>query len=59
MSYFALSLTTLPDYLKSSGLAKQLLAEDETLQCSDLADGNLNLVFRVRNEAGQSVIVKQ
>ena len=53
MSYFALSLTTLPDYLKSSGLAKQLLAEDETLQCSDLADGNLNLVFRVRNEAGQ------
>lgn len=59
MSYFALSLATLPDYLKSSGLAKQFLAEDQFLQCSDLADGNLNLVFRVRNAAGQSVIVKQ
>ncbi len=59
MSYFALSLTTLPDYLKNSGLAKQLLAEDEALQCSDLADGNLNLVFRVRNSAGRSIIVKQ
>ncbi|MDZ4297440.1 MAG: S-methyl-5-thioribose kinase [Moraxellaceae bacterium] len=59
MSYFALSLATLPDYLKSRGLAAEFLAKDESLQCSDLADGNLNLVFRVQNQAGQSVIVKQ
>jgi 5-methylthioribose kinase len=59
VSYFALSLATLPDYLKSSGLAAKYLAKDDVWQCSDLADGNLNLVFRVCNKAGQSVIVKQ
>ncbi len=36
-----------------------ILGEHSTLRCEEFGDGNLNLVFRVENEKGISLIVKQ
>lgn len=32
---------------------------DDSLTCYEFGDGNLNMVFRVSNQAGQSIILKQ
>lgn len=57
--YYALDNTSVVLWMQASGLAKKLLATDEGLKAEDLADGNVNLVFRVSNGSGRSVIVKQ
>ena len=57
--YYALETGTVVPWLQKTGLAQQLLGAQTDLRCEDLADGNVNLVFRVSNSAGRSIIVKQ
>ncbi|WP_068858877.1 S-methyl-5-thioribose kinase [Perlucidibaca aquatica] len=58
-NYYALDKNTVVSWLQKTGLANQLLGSNEHLHSQDLADGNVNLVFRVSNAAGRSLIVKQ
>lgn len=58
-SYYALEAGTVVPWLQENGLAQQLLGTETDLRCEDLADGNVNLVFRVSSPAGRSIIVKQ
>lgn len=58
-NYYALEKDTVVPWLQKTGLAQQLLGTQTDLRCEDLADGNVNLVFRVSNPAGRSIIVKQ
>ena len=58
-NYYALETETVVPWLQKTGLAQQLLGAQTDLRCEDLADGNVNLVFRVSNPAGRSIIVKQ
>ena len=37
----------------------ELFGEHSQLHCQEFGDGNLNLVFRVKNQFGTSLIVKQ
>ncbi len=54
----ALNEQTVKDYLRGKGLAK-LLGEG-SWQAEPITEGNVNLLFRVRNPAnGRSVVVKQ
>jgi len=57
--YYALDVNSVVTWLQANGLARQLLGTETGLQGEDLADGNVNLVFRVSSPAGRSVIVKQ
>lgn len=57
--YQALDTASVVSWLLSTGLATSLLGTDEGLLAEDLADGNVNLVFRVSAPSGRSVIVKQ
>lgn len=58
-AYYPLSVNSLPDYLRQKGWFSTLFNASDVLQCTDLADGNLNLVFRVEGSSGRSLIVKQ
>lgn len=58
-SYYALETGTVVPWLQQAGLAQRLLGTPHDLLCEDLADGNVNLVFRVSSPAGRSIIVKQ
>ena len=58
-NYYALETSTVVPWLQQAGLAQQLLGSQDDLLCEDLADGNVNLVFRVSSRAGRSIIVKQ
>lgn len=58
-NYYALEEGTVVPWLQKTGLAQQLLGTQTDLRCEDLADGNVNLVFRVSSPAGRSIIVKQ
>ena len=37
----------------------RLFPEDSVLQCKEIGDGNLNLVFHVTNQNGKGIIIKQ
>lgn len=58
-SYYPLEQATVIPWLQQTGLARQFLGTADNLRCEDLADGNVNLVFRVTNPADHSIIVKQ
>ena len=58
-NYYALEKGTVVPWLQKTGLAQQLLGTQTDLHSEDLADGNVNLVFRVSSPAGRSIIVKQ
>lgn len=58
-NYNTLEEGTVVPWLQKTGLAQQLLGTQTDLRCEDLADGNVNLVFRVSSPAGRSIIVKQ
>ncbi|PIE35416.1 S-methyl-5-thioribose kinase [candidate division KSB3 bacterium] len=56
MGYRSLDSHTAVDYVKSLDLFPQ----DATLEGSEVGDGNLNLVFKIRDtQGGKSVIIKQ
>ncbi|EPZ52647.1 S-methyl-5-thioribose kinase [Alicyclobacillus acidoterrestris] len=62
MSYQALDEQTLVEYIRRTPESAKWFPSEQSLETSDLADGNMNLVFRVRAVAapdGPSVIVKQ
>lgn len=61
MRYEPLTVATVPGYVRGTPLMGAVFAKDEGLVADDLADGNVNLVFRVRSqeEPARSVILKQ
>lgn len=62
MTYQPLNEDTALAYVKQSPLMGSVFAADDELHCVDLADGNVNLVFRVyaaSDPVRKSVIVKQ
>src|SRR5690606_33439765 len=60
-TYHALDETTVVDYLRGQSATKNLFDNDAPLQAAEVGDGNLNLVFIVKNQQQpeQAVIVKQ
>jgi 5-methylthioribose kinase len=60
-AFFALDTTTALAYIDSHPIRSQFFAADDELVCLDLADGNVNLVFRihVKGNPQQSIILKQ
>lgn len=63
MTYRPLEISTVTDYIRDTALMGSIFSKNETLVAEDLADGNVNLVFRVSNgttpSKTASVIVKQ
>lgn len=59
--YQPLTETTVVEFVRASQLMGQIFAPEDELCGQDLADGNVNLVYRVmaRNAPERSVIVKQ
>ncbi len=56
-TYYVLTEKTAVDYVKSR---LDFFADDAEFECQEIGDGNLNLVFRVRDtKNNKSVIVKQ
>ncbi|MBF0432317.1 MAG: S-methyl-5-thioribose kinase [Fibrobacteria bacterium] len=56
MAYSSLDESAIVDYVKNVGLYEQ----DESLTVKEIGDGNINMVFYVKNEkTGKSMIVKQ
>src|SRR6185503_16039736 len=60
-SYYALDERSAVEYVRACPATHDLLAPGDRLICEEIGDGNLNLIFRVRNERdhARSVIVKQ
>lgn len=60
-TYHALDETTVVDYLRGQSATKDLFDNGAPLQAAEVGDGNLNLVFIVKNQQQpeQAVIVKQ
>jgi len=59
--YVALDQTSVTAYVRQSPLWASLFDQAEDLEGEDLADGNINLVFRVycRSDRSRSAIIKQ
>lgn len=55
--YYELTEQTAGDYVKGK---TDFFSDDATLECSEIGDGNLNLVFRIKDvDTGKSIILKQ
>lgn len=61
MSYQILNPTTATDYVGSHPRAGQFLNPQAPLDCAEIGDGNLNMVFRVfeRDNPARSILLKQ
>lgn len=61
MAYRAMDETTLVDYIKGRASMKEKFSPDARFSVEEVGDGNLNLVFIVRNEndPSQKVVLKQ
>lgn len=61
MAYKALDEKTLVDYIKSRASMQKMFSSDADFSVEEVGDGNLNLVFIVRNEndPSQEVVLKQ
>ena len=59
--YYALDERSAVEYVRACAATQGLLAPGKRLICEEIGDGNLNLIFRVRDEHdhARSVIVKQ
>lgn len=56
-TYYELTEQTVADYVRSK---TDFFSEDARLDCQEIGDGNLNLVFRLKDlNSGKSLIVKQ
>lgn len=55
MVYKSLTITEVEKYVRNREFFKQ----HENLRSEEIGDGNINLVFRVSNASGKSVIIKQ
>ena len=54
--YFLMTTEDVPKYVQSK---LTYFSEDAKLSCTEIGDGNINYVFRVQDENGKSIIVKQ
>ena len=61
MAYYALDEKTLIDYLKTRPSMQDFFSSDAKFSVQEVGDGNLNMVFIVKNEndPAQEVVVKQ
>lgn len=61
MTYKALDEKTVVDHIKSRASMQKIFSSDAKLSVEEVGDGNLNLVFIVRNEndPAQEVVLKQ
>lgn len=50
---------TIDDAMRFADEHSELFGDHSKLRCEEFGDGNLNLVFRVENDKGTSLIVKQ
>lgn len=60
--YFPLDERTAVDYVRSCPDLTEILGNSDDLECVDLAEGNINLIFRVYGESdpsNRSVLIKQ
>lgn len=60
--YYPLTTESAPDYVRKSDALKKLFFGKDDLKACDLAEGNINLIFRVSSgtdQAGPSVLIKQ
>ena len=55
--YFLMSEPDIEGYIREN--LPEYFAADEKLVCKEIGDGNLNYVFRLANENGKSIIIKQ
>jgi 5-methylthioribose kinase len=58
---FRLTLSSVADYIKQILVMNVFFQGADQLQCEELSEGNVNLIFRVYTRANrkQSVIIKQ
>jgi len=59
MTYHALDSYSVLDYLRATPALAMVLEPNAPLHAREVGDGNLNLVFIVEGDSGQSVVVKQ
>jgi 5-methylthioribose kinase len=59
MTYHALDSYSVLDYLRATSSLAAVLEPNAPLHAREVGDGNLNLVFIVEGDSGQSVVVKQ
>ena len=61
MAYYALDEKTLIDYIKTRPSMQDFFSPDAKFSIEEVGDGNLNMVFIVRNEndPAQEVVAKQ
>jgi 5-methylthioribose kinase len=60
--YYPLDQQSALDYVRKSSLMTQIFGEKDDLKAVDLAEGNINLIFRVyseRDPIAKSVLIKQ
>ncbi len=59
--YYALDRDTALDYVRQSPVITEILGDQEDLRCVDLAEGNVNLIYRIYSDShgGRSVLLKQ
>jgi 5-methylthioribose kinase len=59
MTYHALDENTVLDYVRSRPKLREIFSDGGTLSASEVGDGNLNLVFILKNAKNESAVVKQ
>lgn len=59
MEYEFLSPDTVADYIRARPELKEIIDPDLIESVEEVGDGNLNLVFIIRDSAGKSVVLKQ
>ncbi|MFN8563933.1 MAG: S-methyl-5-thioribose kinase [Anaerolineae bacterium] len=57
--YTPLNNQTLISYIRSRPALREVLGDSDQLSAVEVGDGNLNLVFIVKNEQGKGVVLKQ
>lgn len=57
--YAFLTVADVPDYVRSKPTLAALIDPDDIASCEEIGDGNLNLVFVVRDRAGRGLCLKQ
>ncbi len=57
INIFLMSEPDIEGYIREN--LPEYFAADEKLVCKEIGDGNLNYVFRLANENGKSIIIKQ
>jgi len=57
--YEFLTVENIPDYLRTTPAVRDVVDVDDLASCEEIGDGNLNLVFLVKDGSGRGVCLKQ